>query len=233
MMNNYTNQTPIQSFNEADRPREKMLLLGKHAMDDDELIAILIGSGTIGKNAIALAKEILLSVNNDLSELGKREIKDLQKFSGIGEAKALVIAAALEIGRRRQFSDARQREKVTCSRDIYEIMSPELIDLNYEEFHVLLLNRANHVLRKAQISKGGVSGTVVDAKLVFKPAIDALATSIVLCHNHPSGNLRPSQADIDLTKKLKQAAIHLDMHILDHLIVAQTGYYSFADAGTL
>jgi DNA repair protein RadC len=221
----------IKAWAEEDRPREKMLLKGKSALTDAELIAILIGSGSVGENAIELSKRILTSVNDNLSELGRRSIKELMKFKGIGEARAITIAAAVEIGRRRQFSDMVQRDKITHSRDIYDTMLPLLIDLKYEEFWVLMLNQAHHIIGRARISSGGVTGTVVDSKMVFKPAIEALATSIILIHNHPSGNLLPSQADIDLTRKLKEAGKVLDITVLDHLIVAHSGYYSFGDEG--
>ena len=219
----------ITAWAEEDRPREKMLLKGKAALSDAELIAIIIGSGTVNEDAIALAQRILDSVNANLSELGRRSIKDLMKFKGIGEAKAISITAAVELGRRRQFSDVMQKDTLTSSRDVFDMMLPQLIDLPYEEFWILQLNRANHVIGRARISAGGVSGTVVDSKMVFKPAIEVLATSIILVHNHPSGNLKPSQADIELTRKLKEAGKHLDIAVLDHIIVAYSGFYSFAD----
>ena len=219
----------ITAWAEEDRPREKMLLKGKAALSDAELIAIIIGSGTVNEDAISLAQRILDSVNANLSELGRRSIKDLMKFKGIGEAKAISITAAVELGRRRQFSDVMQKDTVTSSRDVFDMMLPQLIDLPYEEFWILQLNRANHVIGRARISAGGVSGTVVDSKMVFKPAIEVLATSIVLVHNHPSGNLKPSQADIALTRKLKEAGKHLDIAVVDHIIVAYSGFYSFAD----
>ena len=219
----------ITAWAEEDRPREKMLLKGKAALSDAELIAIIIGSGTVNEDAIALAQRILDSVNANLSELGRRSIKDLMKFKGIGEAKAISITAAVELGRRRQFSDVMQKDTLTSSRDVFDMMLPQLIDLPYEEFWIIQLNRANHVIGRARISAGGVSGTVVDSKMVFKPAIEVLATSIILVHNHPSGNLKPSQADIELTRKLKEAGKHLDIAVLDHIIVAYSGFYSFAD----
>ena len=222
-------KSAITAWAEEDRPREKMLLKGKAALSDAELIAIIIGSGTVNEDAISLAQRILDSVNANLSELGRRSIKDLMKFKGIGEAKAISITAAVELGRRRQFSDVMQKDTITSSRDIFDMMLPQLIDLPYEEFWILQLNRANHVIGRARISAGGVSGTVVDSKMVFKPAIEVLASSIILVHNHPSGNLKPSQADIELTRKLKEAGKHLDIAVLDHVIVAHSGFYSFAD----
>ncbi len=221
----------IKAWEEEDRPREKMLQKGKSALTDAELIAILIGSGTVGEDAISLAQKILNSVVGNLSELGRRSIRDLMQFKGIGEAKAITIAAALEIGRRRQFSDIAYREKIRDSRDLYNAIIPLLIDLIHEEFWVILLNRANHIIGRERISSGTVSGTLVDAKLVFKPAIAVSASHIVLVHNHPSGNLKPSEEDIDLTKKLRIAGQYLDILVYDHLIVAQTGYFSFLDEG--
>jgi DNA repair protein RadC len=231
-MTDYTTQQrplSIKAWNEDDQPREKMLAKGKAALSDAELIAIMIGSGTVGENAIELAQRILKSVNDDLSELGRRTIKDLMKFKGIGEAKAITIVAALEMGRRRQFSDILQRNCIKCPRDTYDVMLPHLIDLQHEEFWVLLLNQANHILNKVAISKGGVTGTIVDSKIIFKHALDALATGIILVHNHPSGTLKPSQADINLTKKLKKGGQLLDITVHDHLIISNTGYFSFAD----
>ncbi len=223
----------IKAWAEEDRPREKMLLKGKAALSDAELIAILIGSGSVEANAIVLAQRILDSVNGNLSELGRRSVKELKQFKGIGEAKGVTIAAALEIGRRRQFSDVMQKDSITSSRDVYDVMLPQLIDLPYEEFWILLLNRANHIIGRNRISVGGVSGTVVDSKMVFKPAIEALASSIILVHNHPSGNLKPSQADIELTRKLKDAGKCLDIAVIDHIIVAHSGFYSFGDEGLI
>ena len=223
----------IKTWDEADQPREKMIAKGKAALKDAELIAIMIGSGTVGENAIDLADRILQSVNGDLSELGKRSLKDLMKFKGIGEAKAVTIAAALEIGRRRQFSDVVKRDNITSSRDIYDIMLPKLIDISHEEFWVILLNKAHNVIGKQCISTGGVNGVFVDAKMVFKPAVDVLAPSIVLVHNHPSGNLKPSVEDVNLTQKLKEAGRLLDVSVIDHVIIAHTGFYSFNDDGAL
>jgi DNA repair protein RadC len=234
-MTDYTEQRPlsIKAWAEDDQPREKMIAKGKAALSDAELIAIMIGSGTVGENAIDLSKRMLQSVNNDLSELGRSSIKDLMKFKGIGEAKAITIVAALELGRRRQFSDMLERNIVSCSRDIYDAMLPLMIDLKHEEFWILLMNQANHIVGKSLISKGGVSGTVVDSKMVFKPALDALASGIILVHNHPSGNLKPSQQDIDLTRKLAQAGRLLDITVHDHVIITNGNYYSFADMGML
>jgi DNA repair protein RadC len=233
MGNTYPTNIPITSWAEEDRPREKMLLKGKSALTDAEIVAILIGSGTVGMDAIGLAKQILDSVGGNLSELGRRSLKDLMKFKGIGEAKAITIAAALEIGRRRQFSDMILRETINSSRDVYDVILPQLIDLPNEEFWILMLNRANHIISRQRVSIGGVSGVIVDAKMVFRPAIEALASAIILIHNHPSGNLKPSKQDIELTRKLRKAGESLDITVADHVIVAHTGFYSFADEGMM
>ena len=209
------------------------MLKGKAALSEAELIAILINSGTVDLTAVDVAKIILKSVGNNLNDLAKLSVKDLSKFRGIGEARAIAIVAALELGRRRKEQDRPQRARITCSRDAYNEMIPHLIDKPHEEFWILLLNRANEVLRPVQISSGGVAGTVADPKLIFKHALEQLASSVILFHNHPSGNLTPSQADKDLTRKLKEAGRMLDLPILDHLIFTDSGYYSFADEGIL
>jgi DNA repair protein RadC len=221
----------ILSWAEEDRPREKLLLKGKAALSDAELIAILIGSGSRELSAVDLSKLILQSVNNNLNELAKLSINDLMKFKGIVEAKAISIAAALELGRRRKESETLKKPKITSSADVYEAIRPYLMDLQHEQFWVLLLNRANEVIRPQQISIGGVSGTVADPKMIFKAAIEHLASSIILVHNHPSGNLTPSQADKDLTKKVKEGGRTLDIPVLDHLIFSDNGHFSFADEG--
>lgn len=223
----------ITAWAEADRPREKMLLRSKNALTDAELLAILIGTGRVGESAVALAQRILDSVDHNLHELGKRSIAELQRFNGVGEAKAVAIAAALELGRRRQLSDLRQHPRITSSRDAYDAVAPLLTDLYHEEFWLLMLNKANEVFARERLSTGGTSGTVVDVKLLFKTALDARAAAVIAVHNHPSGNLQPSQADLDLTKRLRRAGELLDLPLLDHLIVSARGYYSFADEGTL
>ena len=230
--NTAANFTSIKNLAEEERPREKMLTFGNAALTDADLIAILIGSGSVEANAIELAEQVLASVNGNLSELGRRSVKDLMKFKGIGEAKGITIAAALEIGRRRQFSDVMKREDIETAYDVFRLMLPILIDLPYEEFWIVLLNQANHVITKQKISSGGVSGVVVDPKMVFRPAIEALASKIILVHNHPSGQLRPSQQDIDITQKLREAGQLLEISVADHLIIAHSGYYSFVEAGT-
>ena len=223
----------IHAWAEEDRPREKMLLKGKQALSDAELLAILLGAGTVGENAVDLARRILHSVEHNLHELGKRSITDLQRFRGIGEAKAITIAAALELGRRRQLSDLKERPRINSSRDAHQAIAGLLYDLQHEQFWLLLLNKANEVMAREQLSSGGISGTVVDVKMVFKLALDARASGIIAVHNHPSGNLQPSQADIELTRRLRKAGEVLDVALLDHLIISERGYYSFADEGTI
>jgi DNA repair protein RadC len=223
----------ILSWAEEDRPREKLLLKGKSALTDAELIGILIGSGTRSMSAVDLAKMILSRVNNNLNELAKLNVKDLEKFKGIGEAKAISIVSALELGRRRREQESPKRLKITCSKDAYNAIKPELLDLPHEAFYILILNRANQVIRKHLISSGGVSGTVADPKIIFKAALEHLASALILIHNHPSGNLKPSQADIMLTKKLKEAGSLLEIPVLDHIIFTDENYYSFADEGIL
>ncbi|MEO6882513.1 MAG: DNA repair protein RadC [Bacteroidia bacterium] len=222
----------IRLWSVQDRPREKLLGNGCVALSDAELIAILIGSGNRNESAVELSRRILDSNSNDLNKLGKLSVKELMKFKGIGEAKALSIVAALEIGRRRRATEVKEREKITSSKDVYDYFS-HLSDLPNEEFWILLLNRSNKIIGKQNISKGGIAGTVVDAKIIFKHAIDQLAESIILCHNHPSGNLQPSKEDIFITKKISDAGKLVDVKVLDHIIVAETGYYSFADEGKM
>jgi len=223
----------IKSWAEEDRPREKLLLKGKAALSDAELIAILIGSGTPKLTAVDVAKLILAAVSNDLNELAKLTVKDLMKHKGIGEAKAIAIVSALELGRRRKETAAAARTTITCSTDIYNYIKPHLLDLPHEEFWVILLNRANVIMKKIPVSIGGVAGTVADPKIIFKHAIEHLASAIILVHNHPSGNLKPSAADMALTRKVKEAGALLDLPVLDHLIFADQSYYSFADEGVL
>jgi len=232
-METSSDNIPITAWAEDDRPREKLMLKGRNTLSDAELIAILIGSGNTNETAVQLSKRILKSVNNNLHELGKLTISDLTKFKGIGEAKAIAIIAALELGRRRKETESTKREKIITSNNVYEIFKPILVDLPHEEFWVLFLNRSSAVLKKELISRGGVSGTVVDAKIIFKAAVESLASSVVLCHNHPSGNIKPSEQDIQITKKLAEAGKFLEIPILDHVIVSESGYYSFADEGMI
>ena len=224
---------PIKNWSEDDRPREKLQSKGRTTLSDAELIAILIGSGNQQESAVSLSKRILASVGNNLSELGKLSIQELTHFKGIGEAKAITIAAALELGRRRTGTKGVKRSHISSSASIFELLQPIIGDLNHEEFWIVYLNNANKVLQKVQLSKGGITSTVVDNRLVLKTALELGAVGIALAHNHPSGSLEPSQADIKLTKKLKIAANSLDIRILDHLIITEKAYYSFADEDIL
>ena len=229
----YNQTLSIKSWAEEDRPREKMVLKGRSALSDAELIAILLGSGSRNESAVSLAQRILANASNHLQEIGNYSINDLKKFKGVGEAKAITLLAALELGRRRQSTEVVKKLQIKCSGDAYQILKPHLTDLHVEEFWVMFLNRANKVLGKQKISSGGLTGTVVDTRVVFKDALEQLATCIILCHNHPSGQIKPSQADIDLTKKLVQSGKIMDIQVVDHLIIGDTGYYSFADEGLL
>ncbi len=224
---------PIKMWAEADRPREKMQLQGKAQLSDAELLAILLGSGSRNETALALSKRILASVNNNLNELGKLDLAALQKFKGVGQVKSITLSAALELGRRRQNTQLSDKPKITCSKDVFDLMHGKLSDLPHEEFWILLTNRANIVEHKIMISKGGVAGTVVDNKLIFKHALSHLASSIVLVHNHPSTNLKPSQADLNITKKICESGKLMDIKVLDHLIIAGDSYFSFADENLL
>jgi DNA repair protein RadC len=224
---------PIRSWSEDDKPREKLLLKGKTALSDAELIAILIHSGSRNESAVALSQRILASVGNNLSALGKVTITQLLHFKGIGEAKAIAILAALELGRRRRAEEAVALPKITSSKTIFEIMQPLIGELSHEEFWIIYLNNANKILSKSQLSKGGITGMVVDVRLVFKTALALGAVGIILAHNHPSGTLQPSESDKQITRKLKVAGDHLDIKIIDHVIVTDTHYFSFVDAGIL
>lgn len=232
-MNKKADFLTIKRWAAEDRPREKLGLKGKAALSDAELIAILLGTGTSQLSAVDLAKNILKSVDNDLNELARLSVKDLMKVKGIGEAKAITIISALELGRRRKDFQAEERPRINGSADVYEILKADLSDIPHEAFWILLLNRANRLIKKQQVSQGGVAGTVADPKIIFKGAIEELASGIVLAHNHPSGNLTASQADLNLTKKLKEAGKLLDIQVLDHIIIAGKNYFSFADEGLL
>jgi DNA repair protein RadC len=221
----------ISNWSEDDRPREKLMLKGKSVLSDAELIAILIGSGSRNESAVDLSKKILASVNNNLNALGKLPLAQLMQFKGIGEAKAISIIAALELGRRRRAEDAVDLVKITSSKAIFELMQPMIGELPHEEFWIIYLNNSNKVISKAQLSKGGITGTLVDVRIVFKTALEVGATALILCHNHPSGTLVPSEADKQITKKLKLAGESLEIKVLDHVIITETSYYSFADEG--
>ena len=216
-----------------DRPREKMLAHGPRALSDAELIAILIGSGNPEETAVELSRRILHSVGNDLNDLGRKNSDYLTRFKGIGEAKAVNILAAMELGRRRRESAKPGQTGITGSNDVAALFSPLLGDLDHEEFWILLLNRSNKVIDKFMASKGGITGTVIDVRNIMKTAVEKVSTSMILCHNHPSGNLTPSDADLQITRKLKDAGKIMDIQVLDHLIITQQGYFSFADNGIL
>ena len=226
------NRKSIKDWAEDDRPREKLLIKGTEALSNSELIAILIGSGTKTKSAVDVAKEVLNRAKDNLNELGKLSIKELMKIDGIGEARAITIAAALELGRRRQATES-QKQVVKNSADIAHYLQAQLKDKQHEVFAVAFLNRANKINHIEIVSEGGITGTVADPRIILKKALEHNAVNIVLCHNHPSGSLQPSRADEVLTKKIKEAAMLLDMTVVDHIIVSEDGYYSFADEGIL
>ena len=233
MKNNTQRFLPIPTWAEEDRPREKLLLKGKSTLSDAELLGILIGAGTKSMSAVDIGKMILQQSENNLNELARLSIKELESIKGIGKAKAITIIAAMELGRRRKESLIDKKPKITSSEDVFDAIKADLMDLNHEEFWVLILNRANRLLRKERISHGGISGTVADPKLIFKKALDAGASSLILVHNHPSGNLKPSEADIRLTKKMKEVGVFLELPILDHLIFTNSAFFSFADEGMM
>jgi len=219
----------IKQWAEEDRPREKLILKGRQALTDAELLAIIIGSGTPKESAVELSKKILLLANNNLFLLGNLTLEDLKKVKGIGEAKAISIAAALEIGRRRKESEPPKKEKIDSSKSAYEYIYQDLSDLPHEEFYVVYLKRSNEVIEKMSLSKGGLAGTVVDVRIILKRAIELQASALVLFHNHPSGNLKPSGADLDITKKIIEAGKFMDISVLDHLIIGHNKYLSLRD----
>lgn len=223
----------IKSWAEDDKPREKLVTKGRQALSDAELIAILLSSGNRDETAVQLAQRILNTNQNSINELAKLQVNDLKKYKGIGEAKAVTIAAALEIGRRRTDINKTEKIKITSSKAAYNIINAKLSDLPHEEFWVIYMNRSNTVIKVECISKGGISGTIVDTRLVLKPAVEILASSFILVHNHPSGNLKPSEADIKLTKQINEASKLFDIILQDHLIIGDNAYYSFADEGIL
>ncbi len=229
----YQPKLSIKAWAEEDRPREKLLNKGAKNLSDAELLAILLRSGSREESAVSLAQRVMHGCENNLNELGKQSLSVLTKFKGLGATKALTIMAAMELGQRRQLSDIKERPQVRSSKDAYQTIAPLLADLPHEEFWILLLNRSNRIISRDRVSMGGVSGTVVDARLVFKKALEVLASSVILCHNHPSGNLNPSQSDLNLTRKLKKAGEVMDVSVIDHLIIAEGGFYSFADEGVL
>ena len=232
-MREYENHIPIKNWAEEDRPREKLQLKGKNALSDAELIAILLRNGNRKESALDLAKGLLNKAGDNLIEFSRMGIKELLEFKGIGKVKAITLIAALELGKRRNESQVMLRKKITSSQDAFEIFQSTMGDQLYESFWIILLNKANKVIEKCNISEGGISGTVVDPKKIYKIALDKHASSIILGHNHPSGNVQPSEADQKITKKIKDAGFMLDVAVLDHIIIGDDKYYSFADEGTL
>ena len=232
-MNTKHKTQSIKNWKEDDRPREKLLLKGKNTLSDAELVAILLGSGNKEESAVGLAKRILTFTHNNLNELGKLTVNDLIKFKGIGEAKAITIITALELGRRRRLEEALEKPKISSSKAVFEIMQPIIGELPHEEFWVLYLNNSNKIVYKNQLSSGGITGTLVDVRVLFKKALELSAVALILCHNHPSGTLKPSKSDIDLTKKIQEAGKTLDIKILDHLLITEKAYFSFADSNLM
>ncbi len=231
---NYQEKAPsIKHWNEDDRPREKLILKGKSVLSDAELIAILLGSGNKQESAVDLAKRILASVNNNINKLAKLNVENLCMFKGIGHAKAISIITALELGKRRLSQEALILPIIKSSTDVYQVMQPILSDLQHEEFWILYMDNSNKIIKKTALSKGGITVTTVDVRLIFKMAVECFAVGIILCHNHPSDKLFPSNADIKITEKIKKAGLVLDIQVLDHIIITATGYYSFADKGKL
>lgn len=228
-MSDYNTSFSIKSWNEDDRPREKLIRKGRSVLSDAELIAILIGSGSRDESAVALSKRLLASAENNLNQLSKKSIKELRDFKGIGEVKAISIIAALELGKRRGAQQVLEKKKIASSISAFELLQPLIGELPHEEFWVIYLNNSNKVLQTSQLSKGGITGTLVDIRLAFKQALALGAVGLILAHNHPSGTLNPSESDIKLTNKIKAAGESLDINILDHLIITEKAYFSFAD----
>ncbi|MGI0107615.1 RadC family protein [Salinimicrobium sp. WS361] len=223
----------IKHWAEGDRPREKLLQKGREFLSDAELLAILIGSGSRNESAVEVCKKVLFKAEDNLNELGRFSVKQLMEVKGIGEAKALTIVAALELGRRRRSSEALEKKKISSSASVFELMQPKIGELPHEEFWILYLNNSNKVIQELPLSKGGITGTLVDVRLAYKQALNLGATATILVHNHPSGNLNPSAADKQLTQKFKTAGESLDIKVLDHLIITEKSYFSFADEGLL
>ncbi|QQS49691.1 MAG: DNA repair protein RadC [Bacteroidota bacterium] len=223
----------IKQWALEDRPREKLLQNGPRVLSDAELIAILIGSGTRELSAVELARKILAITGNNLTDLGRLNVAELTRIKGIGQARAVSVVAALELGRRRRESEPSQREKITTSQQAYNVFGDLLKDLHHEEFWIACLNQANQLIEKSILSSGGISGTVIDVRMIMKKAVDLRAASLILCHNHPSGNIQYSQQDLQITQKVKEAAKYFDITLLDHLIVAGNKYFSFADEGLI
>jgi DNA repair protein RadC len=231
-MNQYKN-SGIKDWALEDRPREKLLAKGITSLSNAELLAILIRSGGPDTSAVELARQILKQAGNNLQELGRRSVNDLVRHNGMGPVKAITIIAALELGRRRKKSDLQEKLRISGSQDVFSLFQPLIGDLAHEEFWILLTNRSNRVIDNVRISQGGISGTVIDVRLILKNALDRLASSLILCHNHPSGNLKPSDADIKITSKIADASKTMDIQLLDHIIIADNSYFSFSDEGMI
>jgi DNA repair protein RadC len=231
-MKNYKS-TVIKDWALEDRPREKLLSKGITSLSNAELLAILIRSGGPNASAVELARQVLKQSGNNLQELGRRNVSELVKHNGMGPVKAISIIAALELGRRRKRSELQDKIRISGSQDVYTFFQPMIADLSHEEFWVLILNRSNRVIDNIRISQGGISGTVIDVRLILKNALDRLASSLILCHNHPSGNLNPSDADIKITSKISEASKTMDIQLLDHIIIADNAYFSFSDEGMI
>lgn len=223
----------IKNWSDDDKPREKLVLKGKQSLSNAELMAILLGSGSRDESALELSKKILNKFENSLHQLGKANLKQLTSFKGMGVAKAVTIISALELGRRRKEEEPKEIKKITSSKDVFTVMQPFIGDLQHEEFWLLLLDNANKVIATKQLSRGGITATIVDCRIIFKMALEANAVSIILCHNHPSGKTTPSEADITVTKKVVTMGKTLEIPILDHIIITETSYYSFADEGNI
>ncbi|KUJ55415.1 MULTISPECIES: RadC family protein [Chryseobacterium] len=223
----------IKFLAEDDRPREKFLLKGRNSLSDSELLAIIMGSGSRDETAVELARKILASVDNNWHQLSLLTIKDLTKFKGVGEVKAISIATALEIGRRRASQEIPEKPQISSSNDAYQILKFHLAELRTEEFWAIFLNQSNKVIHISQLTQGGINQSIVDIRILFKNALDHFATGIIVAHNHPSGNLKPSSEDIHITKKIKEAGVLMNIQLLDHLIITQNSYLSFADENLL
>ena len=231
-MNVYKSQA-LKTWAVEERPREKVMANGVQYLSDSELLAILMGSGTKNMTAVELARNVLRTVGNSLHELGRQSVGDLVKIKGVGPAKAISVLAAMELGRRRSGLHQTEKIPVKSSKTVFSLFHPLLGDLEHEEFWLLMLNRANKVLGRFKVSQGGLSGTVIDTRIILKKALDNLSSSIIVCHNHPSGNNQPSDADVKITEKLKKAAEMLEIKLLDHIIIADKSYFSFADEGLI
>lgn len=228
-----TKKLPIRNWAEDDRPREKLLQKGRAVLSNTELLAILIGSGSKSRSAIDIAKDILNEFDNNLNHLAKCSVADLCRIKGVGKARAIGIVSALELARRRDGAEVPPNVVITSSNQVFRHFKSKLMDLNHEEFWVIFLNRQNKIIREERISSGGVAGTVVDPKLIFKKALSEVASGLILIHNHPSGNLKPSQEDIQITKSIKSAGELLSIKVLDHIIFTDSDYFSFADQGIM